>query len=300
MQMQTEESSLQKVIQDIDVEYESLESSSLLTNAMAGALAGITEHTVMYPIDSIKTRMQVVKPNPQAIYSGILNAISKISSTEGVATLWRGPAHALYFGMYEHCKVLFGAEGEKQNFLAIAAAGSCATIAADGFMNPFDVIKQRMQLHGNKFRSVAKCGLSVLKNEGISAFYVSLPTTLMMTIPFQAIHFSTYEFLRKNLNPSNTYDPKTHVISGGLAGAVAAAITNPLDVTKTLLQTKGSIKSDASLKNINGMFQGVKFIYEKNGWKGFTLGIRPRVLSHIPSTAICWTTVSNFSFLMFV
>ena len=37
-------------------DYESLPHSTVATNLMAGALAGITEHTVMYPFDSIKVR----------------------------------------------------------------------------------------------------------------------------------------------------------------------------------------------------------------------------------------------------
>jgi solute carrier family 25 iron transporter 28/37 len=62
--------------------------------------------------------MQILNPTPQAVYTGVANAFSRISSTEGVRTLWRGvnsvvlgagPAHALYFGTYEFCKDLFGA-----------------------------------------------------------------------------------------------------------------------------------------------------------------------------------------------
>ena len=39
-----------------EVDYESLPTSSLTVNLMAGALAGITEHSVMYPMDAIKVR----------------------------------------------------------------------------------------------------------------------------------------------------------------------------------------------------------------------------------------------------
>lgn len=39
-------------------EYESLPSgASLGTHMMAGAVAGIMEHTVMYPVDSVKVRV---------------------------------------------------------------------------------------------------------------------------------------------------------------------------------------------------------------------------------------------------
>ncbi|KAJ3397414.1 Fe(2+) transporter, partial [Chytridiales sp. JEL 0842] len=101
----------------IDVDYESLPNSSVYANLMAGALAGITEHTVMYPFDAIKTRMQIITPHPSALYSSVSQALSRIWTTEGFSALWRGvnsvvvgagPAHALYFATYEHVKDLMG------------------------------------------------------------------------------------------------------------------------------------------------------------------------------------------------
>lgn len=112
----------------------------------------------------------------------------------------------------------------------------------------------------------------------------------MMTIPFQSIHFATYEYFRKTLNPSGAYDPKTHIISGAVAGAAAAAITNPLDVAKTLLQTRGAV-ADTKVRQASGLLEAFRLIYQKNGMTGFTMGARARILSHMPATAICWTTV---------
>lgn len=98
-------------------DYEGLpESTPLVANLIAGAFAGVAEHTLMYPVDAIKTRMQIVQPTPAAVYSGVTNAITKISTTEGIRTLWRGmtsvilgagPAHAVYFGTYEFTKEYF-------------------------------------------------------------------------------------------------------------------------------------------------------------------------------------------------
>ena len=150
-----------------------------------------------------------------------------------------------------------------------------------------------MQIHGSTYRSALQCGLSIFRTEGLGAFYISYPTTVMMTIPFQSIQFTTYEYFRKRFNPSGRYDPVTHCAAGALAGGCAAAITTPLDVAKTLLQTRGAA-SDRIIRNASGMVEAFKIIYQRHGWLGFTRGVKARVLSHMPATAICWTTVSTF------
>jgi solute carrier family 25 iron transporter 28/37 len=148
-----------------------------------------------------------------------------------------------------------------------------------------------MQVHGSTYPTVYSCGKTILRAEGLAAFYASYPTTLMMTIPFQSIYFPTYEFLGTKLNPSGTYNPKAHIISGGLAGGLAALITTPLDCVKTVLQTRGT---DPTTKEVSGMGQAIKIIYrESGGVKGFMKGAIPRVIAHMPSTAICFFTYES-------
>ena len=89
-----------------------------------------------------------------------------------------------------------------------------------------------MQLRNSPHRTVWSCARSVYATEGLAAFYVSYPTTLTMTVPFTAVQFSAYESLKSLLNPEGTYSPLTHVVAGGVAGGVAAAVTTPLDVAK--------------------------------------------------------------------
>ncbi|KAF1977140.1 asparaginyl-tRNA synthetase [Bimuria novae-zelandiae CBS 107.79] len=281
--------------------YESLPPNfSLGANMLAGAFAGIAEHSVMYPIDLLKTRMQVVNPSPTAVYTGISNAMVTISRVEGFRTLWRGissvivgagPAHAVYFASYEATKhALGGNEGGSgaHHPFAAAASGAAATISSDALMNPFDVIKQRMQLHGSVYKSVPQCAREVFRNEGLTAFYVSYPTTLCMTVPFAALQFMAYESISKVMNPTGRYDPYTHCFAGGLAGGVAAGFTTPLDVIKTLLQTRGNA-TDSELRNVSGLTNAAKIIHQRDGWKGFFRGLKPRIITTMPSTAICWS-----------
>ncbi|KAI6149811.1 mitochondrial carrier domain-containing protein [Pisolithus tinctorius] len=286
-----------------EVDYEALPSNAGLgVNMIAGAMAGVTEHAVMFPIDSIKTRMQVFATSPAAVYTGIGNAFTRISSTEGMRALWRGvssvilgagPAHAVHFGTYEFVKDFAGGRAGGNQPLTTAMAGAAATIASDALMNPFDVIKQRMQVHQSEFRSVFTAMRVVYRNEGLAAFYVSYPTTLMMSVPFTAVQFTVYEQVKRLLNPRGEYSPSSHVIAGALAGGVAAGVTTPLDVAKTLLQTRGT-SQDSELRRVRGMWDAFRIIWTRDGVRGFFRGMSPRMLTHMPSNALCWLSYEFF------
>ena len=77
-----------------------------------------------------QTRMQVFTASPAAMYTGIGNAFSRISATEGLRTLWRGvssvilgagPAHAVHFGTYEFVKELTGGNKNGSNWISTGA-----------------------------------------------------------------------------------------------------------------------------------------------------------------------------------
>jgi hypothetical protein len=173
-------------------------------------------------------------------------------------------------------------------------AGACAVVASDALMNPFDVVKQRMQVHNSAFRSIGACARSVYASEGLAAFYVSYPTTLTMSVPFTAAQFTVYEHLKKALNPGGAYSPLTHIICGGTAGGVAAALTTPLDVAKTLLQTRGT-SSQPDIRAARGMWDALRIIGRRDGWRGYTRGLAPRVVTYMPSNALCWLFYEFFS-----
>ena len=133
--------------------------------------------------------------------------------------------------------------------------------------------------------------------EGLIAFYISLPTTLSISIPFQSIQFATYEYFRKHINAKGGYDAKTHMLAGAIAGATASSITTPLDVVKTLLQTRGS-SSDPRIRNAKGLWDATKIVYDYYGYRGFLRGYKPRILTHMPSTAISWSVYEYFKWFL--
>ena len=73
-----------------------------------------------------------------------------------------------------------------------------------------------------------------------------------------------------------------------MAGGFAAAATTPLDVIKTLLQTRGT-STDREIRHARGLFGAAGIIWRREGAKGFFRGMNARVVTAAPSTAICWS-----------
>ncbi len=94
--------------------------------------------------------------------------------------------------------------------------------------------------------------------------------------------------------PGSIHSVGSHWLSGGVAGATAAAITNPLDVIRTTLQTQGVQGRNTSETRFRGMGDVCREIMAREGWRGFTRGWVPRVMFHVPGAAICWTAYEYF------
>jgi len=280
-------------------DYETLPTTNVSTHMTAGAIAGVMEHCVMYPLDSVKTRMQSLSSTTSYRIGEVLQ---RMVSQEGIlrpvrgvgaVVLGAGPAHALYFSCYEYLKENMTHHG-LNNHIAYGVSGCVATVLHDSIMTPADVVKQRIQMYNSPYKSLVDCIVRIYSTEGISAFYRSYTTQLAMNIPFQSVHFMMYEVCQNLWNPERTYNPIMHMASGAIAGGVAAAITTPLDVCKTLLNTQdgaGKIK-------VSGLVNAIKTVYKVGGPLGYFRGINARVIYQMPSTAICWSTYEFFKYML--
>ncbi|ENN81934.1 mitoferrin-1 [Dendroctonus ponderosae] len=280
-------------------DYETLPTDHVGTHMIAGAIAGIMEHCLMYPLDSVKTRMQsLASTGSDGIVATLINMVKQEGLLRpirgmGAMVFGAGPSHALYFSSYEYLKETFTemVPSSKYNTLCYGGAGCLSTLLHDGVMNPAEVVKQRMQMVNSPYRSIVSCLVNVYRKEGFAAFYRSYTTQLTMNVPFQSIHFMIYEFAQTVTNKERTYNPAAHMASGALAGAVASAITTPLDVCKTLLNTQQTPQAA-------GLVQAMKLIYQLKGPAGYFRGMQARIMYQMPSTAICWSTYEFFKYLL--
>ncbi|URE42812.1 Mitochondrial carrier protein [Musa troglodytarum] len=267
---------------------------------VAGSVAGLVEHTAMFPVDTLKTRMQA---GSSACHRplGLSQAVRSVVRAEGALGLYRGlgamslgagPAHAVYFSVYEISKKSLSRDNPN-NPVAHAASGVLATVASDAVFTPMDTVKQRLQLKSSPYKGVADCISRVLREEGIRAFFASYRTTVVMNAPYTAVHFATYEAAKRGLmevSPEDASDERlvVHATAGAAAGALAAAVTTPLDVVKTQLQCQGVCGCDRFSSSSTS--EVIRAILRRDGYAGLMRGWKPRMLFHAPAAAICWST----------
>ena len=309
---------------DFETDEWSPDKGSFLNHAIAGSLAGVAEHSVMFPVDTIKTMMQVQRAE-LAADTGVVSLLQQTVRTQGSQRMWRGvqtmftgcvPAHGAYFTIYETLRPALGralarlttsnsaagaaaAAAGPPAAIASGAAVAVATMAHDVIMTPMDVCKQRLQL-GYHRNSVIDCACAIMRAEGPRAFMISYPVTLGMNVPYALVMGTSNELLRRRINPTGEHSLSTYLLAGAGAGSLAAAVTNPLDVIKTRLQTQrcqtqpaaavGTCPTPIRRLAYTGVLHTFTAIWREDGVRGFARGAQARVLVHAPSVAICWTT----------
>eukprot|EP00009_Paramoeba_aestuarina_P009686 CAMPEP_0201538306 /NCGR_PEP_ID=MMETSP0161_2-20130828/67227_1 /ASSEMBLY_ACC=CAM_ASM_000251 /TAXON_ID=180227 /ORGANISM="Neoparamoeba aestuarina, Strain SoJaBio B1-5/56/2" /LENGTH=139 /DNA_ID=CAMNT_0047945079 /DNA_START=122 /DNA_END=538 /DNA_ORIENTATION=- len=139
-------------------------------------------------------------------------------------------------------------------------------------MTPCDTIKQKLQL--NRYPSMGACIRDTYREYGVvRGFYAGYTTALVMNAPYIGIQFATYESLKTILAGEDKDERKRtihHLLAGAGGGAIAGAATNPLDVSRTRLQTQ---TSEVAYK---GMLNTLKKIHHEEGVRGLTRGMATR------------------------
>lgn len=226
---------------------------------VAGALASSTAEVITLPIDCTKVRLQsqgMGTPSAGTIqYSGMIDAVRKISRHEGPSALWNGltPAimrQAFYSSL---CMVLYEpvraaiAPGDENDitFLQKLSAGGLAGAFSISFANPLDVMKVRMQADrsGKLYSGVADAILKIHKVEGIRGFSKGLWPNIQRGFIVNAAELGTYDhsksyLIRSGLCPNGGI--LSHFGASFIAGFAGAAASNPVDVIKTRLMSQPS------------------------------------------------------------
>jgi solute carrier family 25 (mitochondrial iron transporter), member 28/37 len=238
----------------------------------------------------------------------MVDAFKHIHQTRGLpgfffgvraAAVGAAPSHAAYFAAYELFLSMFGARqgSGADSFLGSGFAGAFATLTADAIQAPMDVVKQRMQLSRRVYLSTQHAFVHVLRHEGFRGLFAGYNTTLAMNVPFHFVFVSVYEKCRYMLvsDEETGFQGFQHILAGGIAGATAAAITTPLDVVRTRLQTRGDT---GRADSYTGLVRTISVVMKEEGPRALVAGMMPRMWFFVPSSAIVWTTYEALKYLI--
>ena len=212
--------------------------------AVAGGLAGATSTALLYPLDNIATRLATSAATGAAMVNGVkvvgalglLRAIGRVVSTEGVRGLYRGfgpavlgivPEAAITYGAYDALKEWAagkGGEGEC-GVLEATACGIVAALAGTAATFPASVVSRRMITGtvpgldpsvgssvggsvGGKRARAASMGLfkamaAVAEAEGVLGLYRGLGTASVRLVPMAIVSFASYEWVKRTMDAAD-------------------------------------------------------------------------------------------------
>eukprot|EP00892_Ulva_mutabilis_P001060 jgi/Ulvmu1/10955/UM007_0134.1 len=293
-----------------------LRSSILLWNdekrhTVAGTLARTTAQCIVHPLDTIKTRLQVSRPNNVQLVQWKAAATHRRTVISlpglhlrcrnlipfGTRDVYRGlgasflgtiPVALIYFAAYERTKAHL--ETKKwSNWTKHLAAGAVGAVTSACVRVPTDTIRHRVQayLHPTVIHAVP----ALARSKGIGGFYSGFLPTIIRDVPEIALQFGMYEALRAAVTwhaarhgggDGGKLPTWQHLILGGAAGAFATSVTMPIDVIKTHLQCGGKEARQA------GPWRTFAQLCAHDR-RGLWAGMGPRMAQNVLMSAIFFT-----------
>ena len=238
---------------------------------VSGALAGLSVDLTLFPLDTLKTRLQSG--------SGFVKAggFSRLWSGLGPVAVGSAPGSAVFFLVYESSKS-HASFGSVNQVLVHMMSASLGEIGACVVRVPVEVIKQRMQV-APKGSGSAKLFKATLQKEGLSGLFRGYSTTVLREVPFSCIQFPLWEWLKLKVASSKPEGkkgttPLESAACGALAGGFSAGLTTPLDVAKTRIMLA---KHSSELARRQSAILAMKIVYSERGFRGLFSGVVPRL-----------------------
>nr|XP_041574800.1 S-adenosylmethionine mitochondrial carrier protein isoform X1 [Taeniopygia guttata] len=202
----------------------------------AGGVAGVCVDLILFPLDTVKTRLQ----SPQGFRKagGFRGIYAGVPST----AIGSFPNAAAFFITYENVKSVL--PHGSSSYLSPAThmvAASLGEVVACLIRVPSEVVKQRAQVSPSS--STLRILSHTLYHEGIQGLYRGYKSTVLREIPFSLVQFPLWESLKDlwSWKQGHVVDSWQSAVCGAFAGGFAAAVTTPLDVAKTRIMLAKSL-----------------------------------------------------------
>jgi solute carrier family 25 carnitine/acylcarnitine transporter 20/29 len=266
---------------------------------IAGVGAGLVGIFVGYPIDTIKTRMQI------GIEKSVFSALKSSVQRDGFLSLYRGLASpmsgyalmsGLSFGGYGFAlRVLQGRQILQESpVLQSMSSGLCSGAFYSLASSPIDRVKIIMQSSTAKaYRSSLACALDITRTYGVRYLYWGYSTNLPREMLGSSMWFGVYHFVKTGVMRFNQVEEPSFAILM-LSGAISAPITwfsvFPFDVIRSrIFQEANPMKP----KYRNG-FDAMAQLYATEGLSWCFRGYSATLLRAIPVGAIIFSLNETF------
>jgi len=185
-----------------------IKNLTVIKRFLAGAIAGISAQTAIYPLEVAKTRLALAESGE---YRGIADCLRRLVFTEGFMGLYKGLLPALtgiipYAGVdlavYSLLKDKYIKRRKQQpTSLSLLGFGVVSSISGQIVAYPLVVIRTRLQAQGMMNRPILyhgmiDCAKKIISNEGYSALYRGMLPNFMKAVPAISISYVVYEKAR--------------------------------------------------------------------------------------------------------
>lgn len=292
--------------------------------AVAGATGAVVANALVYPLDIVKTRLQVqpkkkattvtdekapLQPGHHEHYNSTLHAISSIVDKEGFSGLYAGLVGSLigvastnfaYFFWYTFIRNYYlrrFAKGIHLNTVTELSLGALAGALAQLFTIPVAVVTTRQQTASKSERKgLITTAKEVVHHDGISGLWRGLKASLVLVVN-PAITYGAYQKCREAIFVDKlALRPAEAFFLGAISKSLATFATQPLIVAKVGLQST----PPPGHPRFKSFIEVMSYIIEHEGVMSLFKGIGPQLVKGLLVQGLLMMTKERFELLFIV
>eukprot|EP01083_Nonionella_stella_P049285 131383_1 len=271
---------------------------------VCGAVAGITDCCIMYPLDVIKIRQQLNRLKAGHNEPRSIAGVSRQLFMEaGVYQFYRGIPVPLAAEPIKRA-YKFAANAYLQNLIAGGRKPTAAQATLAGMLTgcteglliaPFDLLKVRMAARNRLhiYSSSVQCAASIWRTEGVDGFLKGASAGVMSQTVRTGSYFGAICVIKDLLWAPKTDNQEIlrNIAAGTCAGALVPFLDNPFDVVAARM--RNVLPGEHSRLGLNPLVNMVRIAREE-GARALYKGFFTRMLRLAPCGAILYV-VSEFT-----
>ncbi|KAI5887543.1 mitochondrial carrier [Schizophyllum commune H4-8] len=265
-----------------------------IANFAAGAIAGISEILTFYPLDVVKTRLQLATGKSNV---GLIGTFQSIIKEEGVGRLYRGlvppllmeaPKRATKFaanGFWGNTYMKL--TGETKMTQSLSLLTGCSAGATESFVVvPFELVKIRLQDKTSTYKGPMDVVKQVVKSDGLLGLYAGMESTFWRHLWWNGGYFGCIFQVKAMLPKPETQQATlmNNLISGTVGGLVGTMINTPFDVVKSRIQSQQRVPG--VVPKYNWTYPALVTILREEGPAALYKGFLPKVLRLAPGGGV--------------